>query len=85
MLLYSRSTSNSMIGKRYRLSAPALAIMVQDGERFRMTIPLGSVVEVMAGPLDENWLLDVEWNGRALTMFAVDIREHAELVGVAGN
>ncbi len=73
-----------MVGKRYRLNNAALAIINQDGERFRMTIPLGGVVEVMAGPLDENWLLDVEWNGRAMTMFAADIRERAELVSGQG-
>jgi hypothetical protein len=74
------SLSNSMVGKRYRLSAPAVAIMNHEGEHYRMTIPLDGVVQVMAGPLDENWLLDVEWKGKALTMFTNDLREHGERV-----
>ena len=74
-----------MVGKRYRLTDPALAIMNRDGQRFRMTIPLGGVVEVIAGPLDEDWLLEVIWKEKSLTMFAMDVREHAELVDGAGN
>ena len=81
---YIRPATNSIVGKRYRLNTPALAIMNQEGQRFRTTIPLGGVVEVIAGPLDENWLLDVEWEGKAMTMFAVDIHVRAELVDGAG-
>ena len=85
MVRYSRFISNSMVGKRYRLNTAALAIMNHEGQRFRMTIPLDDVVQVIAGPLDEDWLLDVEWKGKALTMFANDLREHGELVGEVGN
>jgi hypothetical protein len=85
MVRYTRSSSHSMVGKRYRLADPALAIMNQDGQRFRMTIPPGGVVEVVAGPLNEDWLLEVIWKEKALTMFAIDVREHAELVDGAGN
>lgn len=38
--------------------------MNHDDERFRMTIPPGGVVQVIAGPIDEDWLLDVQWKRR---------------------
>ena len=85
MVRYNRFVSNSMVGKRYRLNTPALAIVNHEGQRFRTTIPLDDVVHVIAGPLDEDWLLDVEWKGKALTMFADDLREHGELVEGVGN
>jgi hypothetical protein len=74
-----------MVGKRYRLNTPALAIMNHEGQRFRLTVPLGDVIQVLSGPLDEDWLLDVDWKGKALTMFANDLREHGELVEEVGN
>lgn len=85
MASYSRFTRNPMVGKRYRLNNLALAIRNHEGQRFRMTIPFDAVVEVTAGPLDEQWLLDVKWQGKALTMFANDLREHGELVDGAGS
>ena len=85
MVRYSRFISNSMVGKRYRLNTPALAIINHEGQRFRMTIPLGDVIQVLNGPLDEEWLLDVEWKGKALTIFANDLREHGELVEGLGT
>lgn len=68
-----------MVGKRYRLKTPTLAIMNQK-ERLSVMIPLGGVVQVTAGPLDQDRLVDVEWEGKALLMFTADLRERCELV-----
>lgn len=70
-----------MVGKRYRLDSPALAVLSRDGQRFPMTIPRGGIVLVIAWNHDDNHLLDVEWEGKAMQMFAVDLRERGELDG----
>jgi hypothetical protein len=72
-------TEAPVVGKRYRLKTPTLAIMNQK-ERLSVMIPLGGVVQVTAGPLDQDRLVDVEWEGKALLMFTADLRERCELV-----
>jgi hypothetical protein len=69
-----------MVGKRYRLNTPTLAIMVHDGQHSSVTVPAGDVVKVTSGPLDENRLVEVEWKGKVLLMFAIDLRERGEPV-----
>ena len=69
-----------MVGKRYRLNTPTLAIMVHDGQHSSVTVPAGDIVQVTDGPLDENRLVEVEWEGKVLLMFAVDLRERGEPV-----
>jgi hypothetical protein len=59
--------------------------MVHNGHHLPVTIPLGGVVQVTPGSRNENRLIDVEWQGKALMMFAVDIRERGELVDEDGN
>ena len=67
-------------GKRYRLKNSTLAIMVHNGQHLPLTVPVGSVVQVAAGRLNENRLVDVEWQGKPLKMFAADLRNRGELV-----
>jgi hypothetical protein len=68
-----------MPGKRYRLKNSTLAIMVHKGQQLPLTVPLGGVVQV-AGQLNGNKLVDVEWEGKPLRMFAMDLRKRAEPV-----
>ncbi len=63
-----------MAGKRYRLKTPTLAI-VNQSERLSVMVPSGAIVQVSAGPLDEDRLVDVEWEGKAILMFASDLRD----------
>ena len=67
-----------MLGQRYRLKTPTLAIMAHDGQRIPITIPQGSTIEVIDGPLDGSRLLDVKWEGKTVMMFTMDIRERGE-------
>ena len=69
-----------MVGKRYLLKTPTLAILSQDGQRLPMTIPHRGVVLVLARHQNDNHLVDVEWEGKAMLMFAVDLREREELI-----
>jgi len=74
-----------MVGQRYRLNTSTLAIVNGDGQHSPVTVPAGSIVEVVAGPLDGNRLIDVEWEGKTLMMFTIDIRERGELLDGDGN
>lgn len=54
--------------------------MIQDGQRFPMTIPGGGIVRVIALNHIDNHLMDVEWEGKPMLMFAVDLRDRGEPV-----
>jgi hypothetical protein len=72
-------TEAPMAGKRYRLKTATLAIM-NDDERLSVMVPAGAVIQVTAVPPDENRPVDVEWEGKAMMMFTIDLRERAEPV-----
>jgi hypothetical protein len=73
-----------MQGEYYRLNTPSLAIMsLPNGKRIPVTIPKGAVVKVVNGPLDGTRLVDVEWDGEAVMMFTIDLRERGTLVTAA--
>jgi hypothetical protein len=63
-----------MPGERYRLKTPTLAVLWQDSHRLPMTIPQGGIVRVIGPTYEDRQLVDVEWEGKKLLMFAVDLR-----------
>ena len=68
-------------GKRFRLNAPTLGILSGDGERIAVQLPKDAIVEVTSGPRqDDQRMVDVVWEGKALAMFAQDIRDRGEQV-----
>ena len=67
-----------MRGQRFRITTPTLAIMDNDGQKIPLTVPAGSEITVVGGPLDGSRLLDVEWAGKTVMMFTNDIRERGE-------
>jgi hypothetical protein len=75
-----------MQGEYYKLNTPTLAIMsLPNGKRIPVTVPKGAVVKVMNGPLDGTRLVDVEWDGEAVMMFTVDLRERGTLIAQASG
>jgi hypothetical protein len=59
--------------KRFKLTKPALALDVVVRQGW-ITIPAGEIIRVLAGPNGEgNKMIDVLWEGRMLTMFAIDV------------
>jgi len=62
-------------GRRYLLGKATLAIELVDGERKLHTVPAEAVIEVLAGPADRRHaaLVKVLWNGKIVSMFAVDV------------
>ena len=65
--------------KSYRLSASTLAVIYSAGQRLPVTIPAGAVVTI-EGNEGQIGLVEVEWGGRVVTIFAEDLHERGELV-----
>jgi hypothetical protein len=83
-----------MIGQRFRLKSPTLAIMAQDGESTLVssssglsltTIPIGAEVQIIGGPLNGNRLLDVRSEGKSIMVFTNDIRDRGEPLNTVGS
>ncbi len=66
-------------GQRLRLTTPTIAIQ-SDGESHKtiVTIPMGGIVEVADGQIEGDRLMDVQWEGRTVMMFAQDLRARGE-------
>lgn len=67
--------------KRFKLTKPALAldIVVRQGW---ITIPAGEIIRVLAGPNGEgDEMMDILWDGRMLSMFAIDVTAGGEEIG----
>lgn len=61
-------------GKRFRLTAPILAVNVEDHlQGSSVNIPVGAAVEVVSGPMDGDGMVDVLWDGRTVAMFGIDL------------
>ena len=59
--------------QRFKLMKPALALDVVVRQGW-ITIPAGEIIRVLAGPNGEgNKMIDVLWEGRMLTMYAIDV------------
>ena len=69
-----------MTVQRYRLKSSTLAIMLKDGQQHPVTVPVGSIVQARNGSLDGDRLIDVEWDGRTVSMFSIDLRDRGENV-----
>jgi hypothetical protein len=75
-----------MQGEYYKLNTPTLAIMsLPNGKRIPVTVPKGAVVQVVNGPLDGTRLVDVEWDGDAVRMFTIELRERGTLIAQAAG
>ena len=74
-----------MVGQRFRMKTPTLAIMTQDGAKIPVMIPKGAEVEVLDGPLNGNRLVDVRWEGKTVMVFTNDIRDRGERLETVGS
>jgi len=71
----------AMTGKSFRLPVEMFGIETINGQRTAVRVPENSVVRVLSGPTptDER-MVDVQWEGRKLVMFADDIRDRRDEV-----
>jgi len=59
--------------KRFKLARPSLSLGVK-GERKSLIVPAGSVIKVVSGPKNRHdQMINVFWNGKIVTMFALDV------------
>ena len=69
-------------GDTYQILTPTLAILTDSGDqRIPVTLPADASVTVVQ---IEGRMADVEWDGRTLTLFAIDLRNRGQLVTAAG-
>jgi len=65
-----------LTGRRFGLRVSTVAIDTVDGKRVALRIPPGDTVKVTtSGAAKNDWLVEVLWNGRAVTMLSRDIIE----------
>jgi len=61
-------------GKRFKLESPTLSIESSNGKRQASLVPAGAIIKVVSGPTSEgDRMVDVIWDGKIVTMFAVDV------------
>jgi hypothetical protein len=62
-----------LTGQRYKLRNSALAIEIVNGVRLQVTVPTRTILKVISGPIDDDQMVDVLWEGKRVRMFAVDL------------
>jgi len=70
-----------LTGKRFKLKTSTVAV---DGNRVAVTIPAAHIVEVISGPSDSDQTINVLWNGQAVVMFGIDLRQRGEEIADSG-
>jgi hypothetical protein len=67
---------------RFRLNAPTIAIIFEDGKKVAVQIPAGAeilAIDSVPDPVvDRAQQVNAKWEGRTVTLFAADIRERGE-------
>ncbi|MBN9662642.1 MAG: hypothetical protein J0H49_30870 [Acidobacteria bacterium] len=61
--------------QRYQIIAPTLVLAVQGSGKKPITIPTDSMVDVPLTLYGRKGLIEVQFNGETVLMFAEDIRE----------
>jgi hypothetical protein len=73
-------------GTVYRLKTPTLGMSGEsDGRRIPITLPTNALLTVLDGDVNGYAFVDVLWEGKTVTMFAVDLRRRGEHVSSAGR
>jgi hypothetical protein len=71
--------------ERYKLNTTLAIMSLPNGKRIPVTVPKGAIAKLVNGPLDGTRLVDVEWDGEAVMMFTVDLRERGTLIAQASG
>jgi hypothetical protein len=69
-----------MHGDLFKINSPTVAIERPGNNAKVIHIPAGSAIRVVKEASGADLLVGVEWNGRALSMFARDLVERGERV-----
>jgi hypothetical protein len=60
---------------RFKLDKTTLAMGDVNGKRVAVTISAGDTVNLIANPSPWNKMVDVIWEGRTVSMYAVDLKQ----------
>jgi hypothetical protein len=68
-----------LTSKTFRLKRVTFAIATTDGNRTAVSLPVGAVIHVIGGQTEtDTRMVDVQWLGNSLVMFAIDVLERGE-------
>jgi len=67
-----------MTGKRFVCRSAIVALETVDGKRVALTVPKGSTLQVISGPIGTDGMVSVLWENRPLTVFPVDLGDAKE-------
>ena len=62
-----------LTGKRFRIERATLAVDGSGPKRRAITIPAGSIIQVISTRMDTRGIVDVLWEDRTFEMFAIDV------------
>jgi hypothetical protein len=62
-----------LTGQRFKLRKSALAIEIVNGMRLQVNIPSRTILKVIASPIHDHQMVDVLWEDKRVSMFAVDL------------
>jgi hypothetical protein len=75
-----------LTGKSFRLTRDVMAIDVSDPtHKQSVTLRMGSTLRVRGEPLPSSRMVEVEWRGKPVVMFIVDLEERGERVSEASS
>jgi hypothetical protein len=66
--------------RQYKLRTATLGLCQQTGRHVVITIPCGTILRVIDDSADKNGLLEAEWMGNNVHIFAADLLSRGELV-----
>jgi hypothetical protein len=65
---------------RYRLRTTTVALNEENSRRVVIFVPAESILTAPAGAVNDTGMVDVEWNGKYVQMFGIDLHDRGELI-----
>lgn len=74
-----------MIHRSFRLTSATFGVEEINGERNTVLLPAESVFRLMETKPNAPEMVDVLWEGRCISVFAIDVRNRAEAIAGQRN
>ena len=68
----------------YRLRTQTLAVPLGVSRPVALFIPAGTLLRVPTPEAEDSSMVEVEWDGKRVQIFAVDLKDRGELVAACG-
>ena len=73
-----------MFGQRFKLKTRTIAVSLEGGKKIAVAVPVNAEIVVTdklpVDHTDSNRQVTVEWAGKTVAMFAIDIRERGDRI-----